>query len=342
MACNLIGQEISFGFGLRDQADYETINGGSDILWLETMSREPGLVEHRNSDNSQMTGKGSEFPSQVYKESASYSQEFEFIASAELMSWLFAMSLGSVAKTGTSPNFTYTCIPAVRGTDPCEMKPFTVVQKDTRSPNLLDQAMIGCAIAGWSLSVQSGPERANCRVRVRVVGTGRETRPSGIALGTFTVPTDLLAASLELSALSVDYVATKRINSLELSWENSALARFYPGSGVQNGFGVAGAVEMTPGRAYSLSMNVDFKDMASELNKIRDGDEGTVTIELESTATRKATITLHRARFTGASFSEGDRGVNLDVQATGLLHPSNGLLTAVGICGIDNLGAAPV
>lgn len=341
MACNLIGQEIVFGFGKRDQADFATINADADFLVLETMSREPGIVAYQNSDNSQMTGKGREFASQVYKESALFTHEFEFIAGAEVMAWVAAMGLGSVIKSGSDPNFTYTAIPAVRGTDPCTVKPFSVVQQDTRSPKLLDQAFIGCGIAGWTLSVQSGPERANSRLRVRVLGTGREARPSGVTLPAATVPTDLLAANLALTALSVNYVSTARINSLELTWENSAIQRFFPGSGSQNGYGLAGSVEVTPGRGYSLSMNVDFKDMASELNKIRDGDEGSIVLELEASATRKVTVTLHRARFTSAAFSEGERGVNLDVQATGLWHATNGLVTIAALCGIDNVGAAP-
>lgn len=338
MPCNLIGQELQFGFGFQDQADIDTINGGSEFLWLETVSREPGSLQYQNSSNAAMTGKGHEFPTIAYKEAKTFDHTYEFLTSAELLAWLSVYGMGKFTKSGAGDPFTYDCLPAVRGVDSCELKYFSVVQKDQRASALLDQALRGCVVGGFTLRLQSGPERANSSVSVRVLGSGRETRPSAVSLGSVVTPSDLLAASMTLTANGTDYVTSRRINSCEFSWDNAPIVVYAPGGGVENGYGVASKIEMGQSRGYRFRANVDFQDM-TELDKIRDLTTGTGTLVLTNSASRKWTAVMQRLRWAAAAFGENERGITLDIEGEGMYHSSNGLLDIEAICGIDNIGA---
>lgn len=337
MPCKLIGEEVMLGFGKSAQADIETAS--ADHLFLQTLETSPAEIQYQTSDDEGYTGKGTDFPTTTFKESRVVSKTFPFLCSAEVMSWLAAYAFGSFAESGAGDPYTYTAIPAVRGTDPCELPAFSLVQKDKRASALLDQELIGNAVAGFTLRVQSGPERANCTVDVDILGTGRDTTPSGVTLpGSPLAVTDLQAGSVALSALGVDYVTTKRINSLEFAWSNAAIQRYFPGSGVQDGFNTAGAIELTGGRAASITLDVDF-DAMTDVDKVKNLTEGTIVLTLEASANRTMTLTLHRVRFSSYSFGSDQRGMNLRLTGTALFHSSNGYLTFVSKCGITGIGA---
>lgn len=339
MACKVLEQELYFGFGKTDQTDYATANDEADLLWFRPVARPPLLVNRSNSDDADMAGKGHEFPTRQYKEAANLAGEsFQFYTCPEVLAWLTTFGLGASTKSGASDPFTYTATAKARGVDPCALRPFTIAQLDGRSTKVVDQALIGCVVNGFTIDVQSGAERSTSMTTVDVIGTGREARPSTYSIGTVTEGTDLISASLALTALSVDYVTAARINSLRLSWDNDVQNVFRPGGGVQNGFALANQFESGRGRSLSLEMNVDFSGYTTELDKIRDHGEGTIVLSLEASASRKTTITLHKVQFAGASFESDGRGLNLNVSTKPMRHASNGLITVATICGIDGIG----
>jgi hypothetical protein len=59
--------------------------------------------------------------------------------------------------------------------------------------SVIDRLMPGCAVEGWTISIGSGPGRANSKINVEFHGSGKLTEPSGIAMPTATVEKLLIA-----------------------------------------------------------------------------------------------------------------------------------------------------
>jgi hypothetical protein len=344
VSCKAIGQEVEFSLGFRPQADYVTPNTAGQILWdLPTNNRVPALSRVQDSTDAAMTGKAHEFAEETYKEAYLFDPfEMDVVTSAELLALATVFSYGSSVKSGTDPDLTYTCVPADRATDGCALDPITLVQK-IRGGTLLDEAFPGCVVDGFALSLSSGPERANSNLRIRLAGTGNFVSPSTLTSGSRPTLTDLLSAHMSLGINiggNVDYVTSTRINSLEFEWSNSALMRYYPGSGTKDGRAIAGTAQYTPGRMGRLSVSADFVGVTAEVAKVRAATEGTAEFGLTASATRSWITTLHRIRLGEYNFEEDERGINVTFDIPLLWHSSNGLLTTVAKCGVDNIGVA--
>lgn len=345
MSCKAIGQEVELSLGFRPQADFATANLAAQILWnLPTNNRLPAVSRVQDSSDAEMTGGTNEFIKERYKEAYIFDPyELDVVTSAEMLALATVFSYGSAVKSGTAPDLTYTCVPADRATDGCELEPITLVQK-IRGGTLQDEAFPGCVVDGFALSLSSGPERANSNLRIRLAGTGNFTAPSSIVSGSRPTLTDLLSAHMSLGINiggNVDYVSTARINSLEFEWSNAALMRYHPGSGTKDGRAIAGAAQYTPGRMGRLRVNADFVGVTAEVDKVRAAGEGTAEFGLTASADRSWVTTLHRVTLNEYNFSEDERGISVEFDVQLMWHASNGLLTTVAKCGVDNIGVAP-
>lgn len=341
--CKAIGQEVEFSLGFRPQADFATANGASEILWnLPTINRTPQTIQVADSNDAAFTGKIDEFATERYKEAYQFPPfELDVVTSAELLALATVFSYGKSTKTGTDPDLTYTCTPAVRSVDGCALSPISMVQK-IRGGAVLDEVFPGCVVDGFGLSVSSGPERTNSSLRIRLMGTGNFTTPSSITSGSRPTLTDLLSAHVSLGVNiggNVDYVTTTRINSVEFDWSNGALMRYYPGSGTKDGRAIAGTAQYTT-RAPRMTVNADFVGVTAEVAKIRTAGEGTAEFGLTASASRSWVTTLHRVTLNEYNFEEDERGINVSFAVDLMKHSSNGLLTSVAKCGIDNIGVA--
>src|ERR1039458_7754622 len=69
--------------------------------------------------------------------------------------------------------------------------------------------MPGCAVEGWTISIGSGPGRANSKINVEFHGSGKLTEPSAITMPAATVEKLLPSVSLTLTINGVDYVTRK-------------------------------------------------------------------------------------------------------------------------------------
>ena len=102
------------------------------------------------------------------------------------------------------------------------------------------------AVESFQISVGSGPGRANSKISVELVGSGKVIdSATGITMPAATTEKLLPSASLTLSINGVDYVTNKNIVSLETGWKNNIRmdAGFFPGSGFQTaGDGSTGAI----------------------------------------------------------------------------------------------------
>ena len=134
--------------------------------------------------------------------------------------------------------------------------------------------MPGCAVEGWTISIGSGPGRANSKITVEFQGCGKLTEPSAIIMPAATVEKLLPSASLTPTINGVDYVTSKNIVSLETSWKNNIRmdAGFYPGSGFQtSGDATTGAIRGRlefGNRAGALKFVARFDHNSTELTQI--------------------------------------------------------------------------
>ena len=184
----------------------------------------------------------------TYKTAWDVGGSLEKYLSAEMAAWAMAFGLGKVVKSGTLPNFIYTCTPLFPANgDATELPYFSFVEQIRPGAGVvLDRQAVGCAVESWQIAIGSGPGRANSKITVEFAGSGKVIdSATGIVMPTATVEKLLPSASLTLSINGVDYVTSKNIVSLETGWKNNLRmdAGFFPGSGFQTaGDGSSGAI----------------------------------------------------------------------------------------------------
>jgi hypothetical protein len=154
----------------------------------------------------------------------------------------------------------------------------------------------------------------------------------------------LPSASLSLSINGVNYVSNKNIVSLEASWKNNVRmdGGFYPGSGFQTpGDATSGAIRGRlefGNRQGTLKFVARFENGSSELTKLRSQTNGTATIGLSYDANNSLDITWQKVSFATAEVGETDGIVTVSVDCLPMWHETNGIVSAVAKCGIDNIG----
>jgi hypothetical protein len=104
-------QEVQICFGKGKQADIATAQTAA-VMWrlnkLNAALANPRLATENDAEE---FGKGHEFATQTFKTSWDVNGTLEKYLSAEIAAWAMAFGLGKVVKSGTTPNFTYTCAP---------------------------------------------------------------------------------------------------------------------------------------------------------------------------------------------------------------------------------------
>src|SRR6266498_1316356 len=104
-------QEILIGFGKAKQTDIATANVLAGIWQLKKLNAALANPKLNTETDAEEFGKGHEYPTQVFKTSWDVSGSLEKYLSAEIAAWAMAFGMGKVVKSGTTPNFVYTCTP---------------------------------------------------------------------------------------------------------------------------------------------------------------------------------------------------------------------------------------
>ena len=165
----------------------------------------------------------------------------------------------------------------------------------------------------WTITVGSGPGRANSKITVEFAGSGKYVEPSGIAMPAATLEKLLPSASLTLSVNGVDYVTNKNIVSLETSWKNNIRldSGFFPGSGFQTpGDATTGAIRGRlefGNRAGALKFTARFDSTSTEYAKLKAQTSGTAMITLTFDANNSLQITWQKVTFAMAEIGETDQ-----------------------------------
>ncbi len=339
-------QELQICFGKQKQTDTQTANTAVQMWQLRKLNAQLANPKLNTENDAEEFGKGHEFAVQSFQTSWDVNGTLEKYLSAEIAAWAMAFGLGKVVKSGTAPNFTYTATPLIPSAgDDAELPYFSFVEQIRPGAGVvLDRMAIGCVIEGWTISIGSGPGRANSKITVEFVGSGKLAEPSNIVMPGATLEKLLPSASLTLSINGVNYVTNKNIVSLETAWKNNVRADggFYPGSGFQTpGDATSGAIRGRlefGNRQGTIKFVARFENGSSELTKLRSQTSGTATIGLSYDANNSLEITWQKVSFATAEVGETDGIVTVSVDCLPMWHETNGIVSAVVKCGIDNIG----
>ena len=337
-------QEVLVCFGKGKQTDIATAQAAA-AMWrftkLNAALANPKLATENDAEE---YGKGHEFPIATYKTAWDVGGTLEKYLSAEIAAWAMAFGLGKVVKTGTTPNFVYTCTPLFPANgDAAELPYFSFVEQIRPGAGVvLDRQAVGCAVESWQISVGSGPGRANSKISVEFAGSGKVIdTATGITMPAATVEKLLPSASLTLTINGVDYVTSKNIVSLETGWKNNIRmdAGFFPGSGFQTaGDGSTGAIRGRlefGNRAGNLKFVARYDSTSLEYTKLKAQTTGTAVITLTFDANNSLQITWQKLAFAVVEIGETDQILTVAVECTPLYDTTNGVISAVAKCGID-------
>jgi hypothetical protein len=313
------------------QADLVTENTAAQLWSL--LKTNTALLEAAYSTETDALdiGKGDEFPLTVYKTSASSSVALEKYCTSEFMAWLFCFGLGNPTMTPAGTGYTYAATPQDPTTQCINQPPFTYAEMIRAEPDSVeDKAAIGMVVNDFTITMESGPGRNNCRVAANFLGTGQIAYPSGV---TMPLPTSehLLNANgtAMLTINGIDYLLGGNFNSLEFRWNNATRtdSGYYPGSGIQNGFGIRGRMEFGT-RECSLTFVARAQKGSVEFNNLINQVEAPTTVYVKGAsidATNFHDMKLFFPRTMISAKTNGDADGIVTVNCTlAILKPTDG------------------
>jgi hypothetical protein len=280
-------RETKIAIGKKPQTDLVTKNIDADLWSLLKTNTALMQADLRTETDALDIGKGDEFPVNVYKTSASTGVALEKYCTSEFMAWLFCFGLGSATKVAAGTGFTYTATPQDPTVNCINLPPFTYVEQIRPGASAVeDRAGIGMVVNDFTIMLESGPGRANCRTTANFLGTGSIASPSGSVIPAPTTENTLNAAgATTLTINGIDYLlgtGVGRFNNLEFRWNNNVRtdSGYFPGSGLQNGFAVRGRMEFGT-REVSLTFVARAVTGSVEFNNLLNQVEGVTTIDIK-------------------------------------------------------------
>jgi hypothetical protein len=337
-------QEVLVCFGKGKQTDIATAQAAG-VMWrmnkLNAALADPKLAIE---DDAAEYGKGHEFATTTFKTSWDVTGTLEKYLSAEMAAWAMCFGLGKVVKSGTTPDFIYTCTPLFPSAgDDTELPYFSFVEQIRPGAGVvLDRQAVGCAVEGFTITIGSGPGRANSKITVEFVGSGKVIdSATGIVMPAATVENLLPSASLALTINGVDYVTAKNLVSVETSWKNNLRVNdgYFPGSGFQTGGdatsgAIRGRLEFG-NRQGGLRFVARFDSSSLEYAKLKAQTTGTAVLTLTHDANNSLTLTWQKVAFSTVTITETDQFATVAVDCVPQFDSTNGILTAVAKVAVD-------
>src|SRR5579884_4247490 len=172
-------QEIQICFGKQKQADIFAPNTGVQMWQLRKLNAALANPKLNTENDAEEFGKGHEFPTQSFQTSWDVNGSLDKYLGAEIGAWAMAFGLGKVVKSGASPNFTYTCTPLFPANgDAAELPYFSFIEQIRPGAGaVIDRMAVGCSVEGWTITIGSGPGRANSKITVEFISSGKVTEP---------------------------------------------------------------------------------------------------------------------------------------------------------------------
>jgi len=340
--------ELRTAVGRVAQVDLVTQNPDAELISFTKLNATAHSPNLTTEDDAAEIGKGHEFAENVYPVNWDVSGSLDKYLSSQFVAWATAFCFGNVVtSTPEAGAYKHTCAMRDFTTAGIDMPSFTYAQKLRSSPNsVIDEAMIGCVISDLTLTLGSGPGRANSKLVVNFVGTGKHARPSGISAFP-TAQTENALLSSGLTAITINgenYVTNKNIISLEMSLRNNPRldSGFHPGSGTQDAAAIRGRMEYG-NREISLRFSARMTKDSTERAKLAAQNEGTCSLVITGAAlalasNHKLEITGHRTRFSMAEVGEADGLVSINGEIKFLMHSSNGIITVATTTNLATVG----
>lgn len=330
-------RETKIALGYKKQADLATANIASD-LWLLTKTNVELANVAWNTEPDNDIGIGTDFVTTQYKNGKDATFSIDKPATSQWLAWAWAMALGKTTATGTAPT-TYTSVPLVPDTDGMEPPSFTYIEaiRPGAATELFNRALVGCVVNDVSLTIEKGPTRSASRLVANVVGTGKTIDANTIVIpSTALAETRLPSATAAITINGTNYVTGGAIESVTINYNNNLRAddRFYPGSGLQDGFAIGGRMEIGDRRTAGMSFVARCGTGTSELTKLKNLTEGTAAVAISETlpvisSTPISTVTFHRVVFSTVELGNANGIVTVQVNVQPMWHSTNGLMTVV-------------
>lgn len=340
-------QETLIAFGMVPQTAVQTANAPADLWSLTKTNPAMSVVNPVNETNALDIGKGNEFPSQVFPSYMESSVAIEKYVSSEFMAWLFCFTTGKATKTPAGTGWTYAAVPNDPAVDCINLPCFTYDELLRAEPNsVVDRALVGCVVGEWTLTLQSGPGRANCRVTGTFPGAGVVQIPGITPFPTLTQEHLLNAAGASISINGVDYVASASFISLEMRWNNNVRldTAIYPGSGIDaHGYAMRGRMEYGI-REMTLNFVARAQKGSIEYNNLINQVEGPATFSvqgasIDATDFHGFSITMPRTRMQSVVNGDDNNIVTVQCGVTAL-QPTDGttpIITMSATTGQDGI-----
>ena len=337
-------QEVLICFGKRKQSRYRDGQRRRRLWRLNKLNAALANPKLNTENDAEEYGKGHEFATQTFKTSWDVSGTLEKYLSAEIAAWAMAFGLGKVVKSGTTPNFVYTCTPLIPAAgDAAELPYFSFVEQIRPGAGVvLDRMAVGCAVEGWTITVGSGPGRANSKINVEFVGSGKLTEPSAHH-----------DAGRNRGEAPAVRVADAHDQRRRLRHQTRTSSRSKPAGRTTSAWMPASIPAPTsrrratrpPARSAAgwssataqgtLKFVARFEHDSTELTKLKAQTTGTAVIGLSYDANNSLEITWQKVAFATAEIGETDGIVTVAVECTPMYHATNGVISAVAKCGVD-------
>lgn len=341
MSANI--RELAIGMSKAKQTDIASAVAGTANYHVLRWNDPPvPIAQYINESDEGFTGKGDEFATQLFPSHKRSNFSLAGHLSAEKLAVCGMFGIGG-AKTGAGP-FVYTCAeynPVTAGIE----RPYMTLVSQMRpggSP-IIDQSMAGLMLAGFRVSLRQGPGLDNATINVDFRGTGDDTLPSGVVLPALATEHLLNAGSLTLTVIGVDYITLRRVVSLEWGWTNEIdeEGSIFPGSGVQDGFAIAGRLEVVR-RIPVLTFTVRLDTDSAELAKLKAQTTGTVVIAQTFDVDEKYTCTFQKVGIETAEIGNANGIVTIACTCRPMKHAANGVIDLVVTTNTDGIAQVAV
>lgn len=318
-------REQIIGWSVQKQTDISTMQ----TTVIRTNKLNEALYDPKpiNEDDADEFGKGHEFGVNLFKSHMAPDPfPVEKYISSEMAAFAACFGLGKVTKTGAGP-YNYVVTPLDFVTDGSELPYFTYYEQIRPGGSVVrDLAHIGCVLKSHRYTVNNGPGRQNAKMTMEFLSTGNVDETSGITAPAALALNEISGGAITLTVIGVDYVTPKDLVSVEWGWDTEFIPGFYAGSGTSNGYQIQGRLEIRR-RTPILRFVARFKNGSAELTKLLALTTGTAIVGMSRDANNNLQYTYQKVGFRTAEIGSTDEVVTVSVEAFGMYHASNGVLT---------------
>lgn len=334
MAANIY--ELQVAMSKTAQAAIGTAS--TDLIRMNSTTEDVADLEPIVEDNADEIGRGSEFPDQTFLVAWKATKKWGCYLSAE------ALSIAAAFGLGTGSSGTYTPQDPINNLNQIELPWMTMLEAIRKggTQQIINRALLGLVVEKFKITLGKGPGRANSKLEMDLIGTGKYDDNSTLVMPDRTPVHLLLAPSLTCTINGVDYRAARSFESFDFEWDNKVREGYFPGSDFQiAGDATSGAVQgrMEFGkRDLKCSFVARYQVGSTELQTLTAQTQGTAVMGLSGGTGYDATITMPQVTFKTAKIANEQGIVTVKVEMAAL-YDGTSLANLVSIVVNNTLGS---